>query len=40
MDSLALSFALKPEARTKTAVAQALGFGREDKKQGEAAGSP
>lgn len=39
MDSLALSFALKPEARAKTAVAQATGFGREDKKQGEMVGS-
>lgn len=39
MDSLVLSFALKPEARAETAVAQASGFGREDQTEGEAVGS-
>nr|XP_025858469.1 tyrosine-protein phosphatase non-receptor type 3 [Vulpes vulpes] len=39
MDSLVLSFALKPEARAETAVARASGFGREDQTQGEAVGS-
>lgn len=36
---MVLSFALKPEARAETAVAQASGFGREDQTEGEAVGS-